>query len=346
MTPEELKGELLAKTRELGFDECRIAPAGPAPHGDAFRQWIEDGCHGDMAWMAKNPDRRTDPRQVLEGVRSILVLATNYHQTVEEKEGRGRIAQYAWGRDYHDVVEKRLRLLREWLSERGGTQRTYVDTGPILERDFASEAGLGWTGKSTVQIHHRLGTWFFLSEVLTTLLVPPDPPIRSYCGTCTRCIDACPTDAITEPHRVDARRCISYLTIEHKGAIPEEFRRPMGDRIFGCDECLDVCPWNRFAQEAEEAKFQAREYVTKWDLRDFLAQSDEEFRKLFSKSPIKRTKRDRFLRNVCVALGNVGTREDLPALEKAVAEEGALVAEHARWAIREIWRREGKTADR
>jgi len=214
-----------------------------------------------------------------------------------------------------------------------------VDTGPVLERDFASDAGLGWNGKSTVQIHRHLGTWFFLAELLTTLDLAPDAPFGDHCGKCTACITACPTHAITAPRRLDARRCISYLTIEHHGAIPLEFREAMGDRIYGCDDCLDACPWNRFAAESREITFHAREAVFKNRLRDFLDLDDDGFRALFAKSPIKRIKRARFLRNVCVALGNTGTDADLPSLARAALDPDPLIFEHARWAVERIQER-------
>jgi epoxyqueuosine reductase len=245
----------------------------------------------------------------------------------------GAIARYAWGDDYHEVIEKKLRVLDEWLTARGGRQRCYVDTGPVLERDLAALAGAGWQGKSTMLIHPKLGTWFFLAEILTTLEFTPDAPMADHCGKCTRCMAACPTAAITAPHQLDARRCISYLTIENKGAIPEEFRTAIGGRIYGCDDCLSACPWNRFAQESRESAFAAREFVHDWKLRDFLALDDEGFRQLFRKSPIKRIKRRGFLRNVCIALGNIGTRDDLPALEKAAQDPEPLIAEHAKWAV-------------
>ena len=222
------------------------------------------------------------------------------------------------------------------LKEIGGTQRYYVDTGPVLERDFATDAGLGWSGKSTVQIHRHMGSWFFLAELLTTLDLEADPAFGDHCGKCTRCIDACPTQAITAPHKMDARRCISYLTIENKGTIPLEFRRAIGDRIYGCDECLDVCPWNRFAKESREISFQARPEIFTHKLRDFLLLDVEGFRGVFAKSPIKRIKRHGFLRNVCVALGNTGTVADLPALRKSAEDPEPLIAEHAQWAIGEI----------
>ncbi len=305
-----------------------------------LEQWLEAGSHGEMAWMAKNIERRSDPRLVLEGAKSVIVLATNYFQG-EKPVTDYRIARYAWNDDYHDLIEKRLKALEDFLTAHGGTTRRYVDTGPVLERDFASEAGLGWGGKSTMQIHRHLGTWFFLADILTTLDLPADTPAKDMCGKCTRCLDACPTQAITAPRRMDARRCISYLTIESKGVIPLEFRRAIGDRIYGCDACLDACPWNRHAQESREAAFQARETVFSKSLRDCLALTDDEFRTLFARSPIKRIKRPAFLRNVCVALGNVGTPDDLPALEAAAADPHPLIAEHAAWAVAEIRLRHG-----
>jgi len=341
----QLKVELIAFSESLGFDLCRIAPAGVPPHAEQFRQWLGDGDAGTMEWLARNPDRRTDPRLVLPGVQSVIVLGMNYWQPDPETSGqaRGRIARYAWGDDYHEVIERKLRLLDEWLRDRGGVQKTYVDTGPMLERDFAALAGAGWQGKSTMLLHPKFGPWLFLAEVLTTLPLAADEPMRDHCGKCTACLDVCPTQAITSARRVDARRCISYLTIENKGSIPEEFRAAIGDRIYGCDECLDVCPWNRFAQESRESAFAAREFVHGWSLRDFLALDDDGFRTLFHKSPIKRIKRRGFLRNVCVALGNIGTPDDLPALERLTDDPEPLIAEHARWAIERI--RERTTTD-
>jgi epoxyqueuosine reductase len=330
--------------RELGFDDCRIAAAGRATHADAFLDWLDDGRHGEMQWLARNPHRRCDPREVLPDCRAVVTLALNYHAGPDRAEG-WRIARYAWNDDYHDLIEKKLKALDRGMAELGGRQRYYVDHGPVLERDFATDAGLGWSGKSTVQIHRGLGTWFFLAELLTTLDLPPDPPVGDHCGKCTRCIDACPTQAITAPHRLDARRCISYLTIENPGPIPEEFREAIGDRIYGCDECLDVCPWNRFAKLSREASFQARGEVFAMKAREFLDLDDERFRALFRKSPIKRIKRPRFLRNVCVALGNTGDADDLPALRRAAAEPDPLISEHAAWAIGRIRERLGTPHD-
>jgi epoxyqueuosine reductase len=344
MSPAEIKAGLLAEARRLGFELCRVAAAEVPLHADAFRRWLAEGQHGEMAWLEKNAARRTDPQEVLPGARSVIMLAMSYWQPERgATEGRrGRIARYAWGDDYHEVVEPRLWQLDAWLQQHGGRQRQYVDTGPILERDFAAQAGLGWQGKSTMVIHPKLGTYTFLAAVLTTLELPPDEAMPDHCGKCTRCITACPTGAIVEPRRVDARLCISYLTIENKGAIPEAMRPLLGDRIYGCDECLEVCPWNRFAATAAESRFAAREFVD-MPLRDFLSLDEDGFRALFRKSPIKRIKRRGFLRNVCVALGNVGDESDLPALQKAAEDPESLIAEHAVWAIERIVSRASTT---
>ncbi len=342
-----MKTELFAQAEGLGFALCRIAPCSAPPHAAEFRAWLEDGRAGEMAWLARNADRRTDPQLVLPGARSVVVLAMNYFvgaQSAERgaRKGAGvpiadhRIARYAWGDDYHEVIEAKLRTLDAWLTARGGRQRCYVDTGPMLERDFAALAGAGWHGKSTMLIHPQLGAWFFLAEILTTLDLTPDEPLPDRCGKCTRCITACPTGAITAPHQLDARRCISYLTIELKGSIPEDLRPLIGDRIYGCDDCAAACPWNRFAQTSTETAFAAREFVHDWTLRDFLALDDDGFRALFKKSPIKRIKRRGFLRNVCVALGNTGTADDLPALARAAEDPEPLIAEHAAWALARI----------
>ena len=345
MVDKGVKEELDAFAHQLGFDLCRVAPCVPPPHAAEFRAWLAAGRAGEMTWLQRNEHRRTDPHQVLPGARSIVVLAMNYWQGEAPSPSVSRpapfaVARYAWGDDYHDLIEKKLRTIDDWLAARGGRQRCYVDTGPVLERDLAAVAGAGWQGKSTMLIHPKLGTWFFLAEILTTLAFAPDPPMGDHCGKCTRCITACPTGAITAPHQLDARRCISYLTIENKGPIPEEFRAAMGARIYGCDDCLTACPWNRFARQSRETTFAAREFVHGWKLRDFLSLDDEAFRRLFRKSAIKRIKRRGFLRNVCVALGNVGSREDLPALEKATHDSEPLIAEHAEWAFARLKARE------
>ena len=337
----DLKAEIVGHARELGFDACRIAACAPPPHAGEFRAWLRDGAAGEMQWLERGEEKRCDPQQVLPGARSVIVVALNYWQGDAAAPG-GRIARYAWGDDYHDVMLEKLRHLDAFLSARGGVQKCYVDTGPLLERDHAAAAGVGWHGKSTMLLDAKLGTWFFLGEILTTLELAPDPPQPARCGSCTRCITACPTGAITEAYRVDARRCISYLTIELKGSIPLEFRPLIGDRIYGCDTCLDVCPWNRFAAASRETAFAARPATVAMQLRDYLSLTQEQFSALFRGSPIKRIKRRGLLRNVCVALGNVGTIEDIPALERAAREEEPLVAEHARWALEAIDQRLGR----
>jgi epoxyqueuosine reductase len=320
-----------------------------------------------MSYMERGEEKRCDPQKILPDARSIIVLGLNYFQGGREMwrkfatcdsrarnlqscattpAATGKIARYARGDDYHELTARKLDKVDEFLRESGGRQKCYVDTGPVLERDYAAQAGIGWHGKSTMLIDERLGTWFFLAEVLTTLELPPDEPVPDRCGTCERCIKACPTGAITAPHRLDARRCISYLTIELKGSIPLNLRSLIGDRIFGCDDCLDACPWNRFAQVSRETAFFARPSTVGVALRDYLSLSDEEFRMLFRNSPIKRIKRRGFLRNVCVALGNVGDTSDLAALERAATDAEPLIAEHAKWAIHQIRSRHGISSDK
>ena len=342
--PDILAAGIKQIAAALGLADCRIAAlTGPAPHAEQFQAWLDAGRHGSMAWLEKNPSRRKDPREVLHGAAGIIVVALNYFQSAAPPSpGAGTIAQYARGDDYHALLDGKLTDLCHYLETFGGTQKLYADTGPILERDWASASGLGWNGKSTIQIHPKLGNYFFLAEILTTLTIAPDPPMADHCGKCTRCITACPTAAITAPRQLDARRCISYLTIEHKGSIPHEFRRAIGNRIYGCDDCLAACPWNRFAQASTEAAFAARPFVHQWSLRDFLTLTDDTFLTLFRHSPIRRIKRPAFLRNVCIALGNTGTPADLPALQTAAIDPHELVAEHATWAINEIHLRDAR----
>lgn len=348
----DLKARLVSHARDIGFDNCRVATCVPPLHRNEFRSWLRDGAAGEMNYMERGEEKRCDPQKVLPGARSIIVLALNYWQggdavaaLADRGPGsatpatRGRIARYAWGEDYHDVVVTKLSEIDHFLRQFGGIQKCYVDTGPVLERDHAAQAGIGWHGKSTMLIDPELGTWFFLAEVLTTLELAPDAPQTDRCGKCERCMTACPTGAITAPHRVDARRCISYLTIEHKSSIPLEFRPLIGDRIFGCDDCLDACPWNRFAKVSRESAFSSRRATVGMALRDYLQLDEEEFRLLFRNSPIKRIKRRGLLRNVCVALGNVGDLGDLPSLEQASTDPEPLIAEHAAWAIERIHER-------
>jgi len=322
---------------DLGFDLFGIAAADTAPHAAAFLEWIDQRFHADMDWIARDPVRRTDPRHLLPDAQSIVMVGMHYHQGANPRNLPGLIARYAWGRDYHDLLLQRLQSLANTLAEQGGTQKIYVDTGPLLERDFAALAGLGWQSKSTMLIHPRQGAWFFLGAILTTLSLPPSQPItRDHCGRCRRCIDACPTRAITENRSVDARRCIAWLTIENKEGIPHEFRRAIGDRLYGCDECIDVCPWNRFARQTREASFHMPSSLATLPLRDSLTWDETTFRTFFKGSPIKRLKLRRWIRNVCIVLGNRGDLDDLPALHHIATGGDPLLAEHASWAITEI----------
>lgn len=355
--PDVIKQRLQSRALELGFALCRIAPATRPPHGDDFLEWLADGMAGEMAtWLERSKERRTDPELVLPGVKSVVVLALNYfHSPIPDAEltqdrgPRGQFAMYAHGDDYHLLVEPKLKELDQFLQQFGAKQRYYVDTGPVLERDFAAEAGLGWQSKSTMVLHPKLGTWFFLAEVLTTLELPPDQALRkSHCGSCTRCLDACPTQAIRHdrPYHLDARRCISYLTIEHRGPIPEEFRRAIGGRVYGCDACLEVCPWNKFASASHDAALQMRTELAELTLRDILELTEEDFRRIFRRSPIKRVKLHGLIRNACVALGNVGTLDDIPALKKVIENQSdPIVVSHAEWALCEIQQRLGSHSE-
>ena len=340
------KEDLHAAALSLGFADCRVARANTAPHAEVLTQWLNDGRHASMEWMKRTAAERQDPRRVMPEVRSVIVLSTNYfHEESSPDAGTGRIARYAWSDDYHEIIKPRLETLAALMEKAGGQQRCFVDSGPVLERDWAAASGISWHGKSTMGIHPQLGTWFFLSVIFTSLEFPPDAPLPDRCGSCTRCIDACPTQAITAPHQLDARRCISFLTIENKGPIPEQFRQAMGDRIFGCDDCLDACPWNRFAQASRDTALQVRDDLLKTPLREFLHLDDQQFKALFRNSPILRAKRRGFLRNVCVALGNVGKTEDLPALQLAAQDHEPLIRDHAAWAIEQIQARAASTTE-
>ncbi len=336
------KQTLRAAAAGLGFDLCRVARAGAAPHAAALESWLQDGRHATMEWMRRTVEERCDPRKLLPGAASVIVLASNYYRQESARIGpeEGRIARYARGADYHEVLGTRIRALAANLEAAGGCQKCFVDGGPVLERDWAAACGISWHGKSTMGVHPQLGTCFFLSVVITTLEFEPDVPLPDRCGRCTRCLEACPTGAIDKPYHLDARRCISYLTIENKGPIPEEFREAMGDRIFGCDDCLDACPWNRFARDSHDAQLAPPQDLRQRPLREFLVLDDHGFKALFRGSPILRAKRRGFLRNVCVALGNKGTLEDLPALRAAAVDPEPLLREHATWAIGRIETRE------
>jgi len=343
-----MKAAIQQRALELGFDDCRFTTAQAPPHAGTLEVWLAAGQHGEMGWLARNVEKRLDPQRVLPGARTIITLATSYAApttTETGTAGSGIVARYARHSDYHDVLGKGLKALNEFLIQLGGADMRalwYVDTGPLLERDLAQRAGLGFAGKHTNLISRRLGNWFFLSEIITTLELPPDPPEHNHCGTCTRCLAACPTQAITAPFQLDARRCISYLTIELKGSIPVELRPAIGNRIYGCDDCLAVCPWNRFAKTGRLMQAHARPDLDQPDLLELLRLDDPGFKARFAGTPILRTKRRGLLRNVCVALGNTGTAAALPALDQATSDSEPLIAEHAQWAIGQIVaRREG-----
>jgi epoxyqueuosine reductase len=332
LTAHEVKAEALL----LGFDACYITPAGESPHYDSFEQWILEGKHGQMDWLAREPERRKNTGNLLPECRSVILTGTNYFQTAPPQ--RGKIATYALGQDYHDLLGERLRTLCSWMESRaGGRHRPFVDTSAVMEKPLAMQAGLGWQGKNTMLIHRRMGNWLSLGGILSSLELSEDKPETDHCGSCHRCIDACPTGAITAPYQLDARRCIAYLTIEHKGPIPLEYRKAIGDRLFGCDDCLSICPWNRWAQESREAHFQP---IPRPELREMLQWDDATFRKHYRGSPIFRLKHPRWLRNICVVLGNIGTGEDLPSLQTLAGHTDPLIQEHALWAIGEIRLRE------
>ena len=340
-----MKERIRQRARELGFDDCRFTTAAPPDHAEVFQQWLAQDQHGEMTWLQRNAHKRVNPQEVLAGSRSVIVLAVSYsrHSMALESPSRaGAIARYAQYSDYHEVLAERLRTLMAFINELGGNQPRslwYVDTGPILERDLAQRAGLGFVGKHTNLISRTLGNWIFLSEIITTLELEPDAPEHNHCGKCTRCITACPTAAITAPFNVDARRCISYLTIELKGSIPVALRPLIGNRIYGCDDCLAVCPWNRFAREGAMMKPYARTELSQPDLLQLLSLDEAGFKTLFAGTPMLRTKRRGLLRNVCVALGNVGDERSLPDLEKAEQDHEPLIREHAAWAMNQIKRR-------
>jgi epoxyqueuosine reductase len=335
-----MKTAIRQRARELGFDDCRVTTAAPPESAPQFQHWLAANRHGEMAWLARSEAKRSDPQLVLPGARSIICLAVGYHAAHRPSaighRPSGVVARYATFTDYHGVLAARLKLLSAFVDVRAGTGTRslwYVDTGPVLERDFARRAGLGFFGKHTNLISRQLGNWIFLAEILTTLELEPDEPEANRCGTCTRCLTACPTNAITAPFQLDARRCISYLTIEHKGAIPLELRPLLGNRIYGCDDCLAACPWNRFARAGHMMHPHARPDLAAPDLVDLLKLDAAGFKAKFAGTPMLRTKRRGLLRNVCVALGNVGDASALPALQQATTDSEPLIAEHARWAI-------------
>jgi len=341
-----MKEAIRQRAGELGFDDCRFTTAAPPVSGPRLQHWLAGGNHGEMAWLERHAEKRADPEKVLAGARSVICLAASYAPAGPGQPPAGSpgaatgvIARYARFADYHEVLGGRLKELAAFVNQLGGALARslwYVDTGPLLERDFAQRAGLGFVGKHTNVINRRLGNWIFLAEILTTLELPPDAPEKNHCGSCTRCLAACPTQAITAPFQLDARKCISYLTIELKGAIPVALRPAIGGRIFGCDDCLAVCPWNRFAQAGRLMEPHARADLRQPDLIELFQLDAAGFKARFAGTPLLRTKRRGLLRNVCVALGNLGDAGALPALEKAAHDSEPLIREHARWAREQI----------
>jgi len=324
----------------LGFDCCGVADPNAIPKaGERLKQFLDDGAHGTMDWLAANPDRRADPVVMWREVRSIIMLGVNYGPDDDPSEllgnrDRAAISVYARGDDYHDLIKARLKTLARWLITNGGGEvKVFVDTAAVMEKPLAEAAGLGWQGKHTNVVSREFGSWLFLGVIFSTLELPRDAPEIDHCGSCRACLDVCPTAAFPAPYRLDARRCISYLTIEHKGPIPREFRAAIGNRIFGCDDCLAACPWNKFAQAGREAKLAARGYLRFPALAELARLDDGAFRALFAKSPIKRIGRDRFVRNVLIAIGNSGRRELADEARRLRDDASPPVRGAAAWAL-------------
>lgn len=344
---ENIKADIRTEALGLGFDQVGFIradlPSATAAHYDRF---IELGRHGDMAWMAEKRDRRAHPQGLWADARSIIMLAMNYGPDqdptadLEHKEN-GVISVYARNKDYHDLVKKRLKALARWLHATHGVGvKVFVDTAPVMEKPLAALAGLGWQGKHTNLVSRELGSWTFIGSVFTTLELPPDAPETDHCGSCRNCLDICPTNAFPAPYELDARRCISYLTIETRQQIAREFRSAIGNRIYGCDDCLAVCPWNKFAQTAREAAFHHRDELKAPSLRNLVTLDDASFRALFSGSPIKRIGRDRFIRNVLVAIGNSNDPTLVPNAVSQLKDPNPLVRGMAIWAIQQLDRAE------
>jgi len=328
------------KALALGFDAVGFARAELSTDvRHDLEGFLSAGCHGDMGWMAGKSDRRGDPRVLWPAARSVVALGLNYGPEGDPLNRRpaadlGEISVYARNRDYHDTIKKKLKALARWMRASFDAEvKVFVDTAPVMEKPLAQAAGIGWQGKHTNLVSRNLGSWLFLGEVFTTLDLEGNAGETDHCGACRRCLDACPTQAFLAPYRLDARRCISYLTIEHKGPVPRELRPLMGNRIFGCDDCLAVCPWNKFAKAASEPDFRAREELTAPKLAELARVDDADFRRRFAGSPIKRIGRARLLRNVLIAIGNSGRKELLDAAEARLDDEDALVRGAAVWAV-------------
>jgi epoxyqueuosine reductase len=324
----------------LGFDACGFASAAdPWPDGDRLAHFVEAGRHGDMGWMATSAERRSHPNAMWAEARSAVMLAQNYGPDSDplaalDQPRHGAISVYAQGDDYHEVIKARLKALARWMqADLGGEVKVFVDTAPLMEKPLAQRAGLGWAGKHTNLVSRAFGSWLFLGSVLTTTELAPDAHEVDHCGACRRCLDVCPTNAFPAPYQLDARRCISYLTIEHHGPIPEDLRPALGNRIYGCDDCLAVCPWNKFASLASEARLQARAALNAPSLASLVALDDAAFRALFAKNPIKRIGRDRFVRNVLYAIGNSHDLALAEAARPLLTDPSDVVREAAVWAL-------------
>lgn len=330
-----------ARAFELGFDVCRFAPAEAAPaQGERLRAWLQDGAHGDMGWMLDTADRRASPRALWPEATSLVMLALNYGPETDPlasllQRDRATISVYARNRDYHDLIKGRLKQLAGFMLKHAGAgdAKVFVDTAPVMEKPLAQTAGVGWQGKHTNLVSRDFGSWLFLGAIFTNLRLDPDPPEQDHCGSCRKCLDICPTAAFPAPYRLDARRCVSYLTIEHKGPIPLEFRAKIGNRIYGCDDCLAVCPWNKYASAGREAKLAARPEFDSPPLAQLARLDDAAFRALFAGSPIKRIGRDRFLRNVLIAIGNTGLPEFAAEAERLIDDAAPIVRGAAVWAL-------------
>jgi epoxyqueuosine reductase len=335
-----LKEELARIAREHGFDAIGVARPDAVPEATArLKEFLTAGAQGDMTWLAASPERRSSPRVLWPDVRSVVMLGLNYGPdrdplAILQQRERGAISVYAGGDDYHDLIKSRLKAIARWLiANAGGDAKVFVDTAAMMEKPLAAAAGLGWQGKHTNLVSREYGSWLFLGAIFTTLDLPADAPDIDHCGRCRACLDVCPTEAFPAPYRLDARRCISYLTIEHKGPIPRELRARMGNRIYGCDDCLAVCPWNKFARAGREAKLASRDALKEPKLADLARLDDAAFRALFSKSPVKRTGRDRFVRNVLIAIGNSGERALASEAQRLLDDASPLVRGAAVWAL-------------
>jgi epoxyqueuosine reductase len=338
--PISISEQLRKRAADEGFSAVKIAPANGNPEtAEKLHHFISHDFHGDMDWLATTAERRISPKAMWPQAQSAIVFAMNYGQGIDamerlEHKSNGVISVYALNRDYHELIKGRLKKIAAWFAAKTHAEvKVFVDTAPLMEKPLAHTAGLGWQGKHTNLLSRELGSWFFIGTILTDLVLPPDEPEVDHCGSCHACLDICPTRAFPAPYQLDARRCISYLTIEHKGHIDREFRKPMGNRIFGCDDCLAVCPWNKFAQVASEVKLKAREDLISPGLGGMAGLDDVEFRKLFAGSPVKRIGRDRFVRNVLIAIGNSGDENFSSVAEHLLNDSSPLVRAMAVWAL-------------